>query len=234
MVIRAIRASVRSMDLDRLERWIDRLRAARWANLAVANLRLAIGFAFVPAGMTKVIGRPFTDPANQGVFHDFLRAFLATGGFYRFVGAMQLVAALLLMTQRRATLGAALALPIAAAITAFCWSTTSAPTVIVTTLMTLGLVGLLVWDLRAWRGVIDDRASSPRPEVDRTIRPPIDRRIWAWCGVAMIVSYVGLCVALGEVYRPRKPSPDSAALYVLPAIALMPIAAWAIERRRRR
>ncbi len=218
------------MDLDRIERWIDRLRATRWANLAVANLRLAIGFAFVPAGLTKVIGRPFTDAANHGAFHDVLHAFLATGGFYRFVGVMQLIAAVLLMTQRRATLGAALALPIATAITAFCWSTAPAPTVIVTTLITLGLVGLLLWDLGAWRGVLDDRAPSPRPAIE----PPIDRRVWAWCGLAVLATYVGLCVALGEVYRPRKPRPDSAAFYVLPAIALMPVAAWMIERRRRR
>ena len=218
------------MLVDRLEAWIDRRRATRWANLAVANLRIAIGFAFVPAGLRKVFGLPFTDPHNRGVFHDFLHAFLATDGFYRFVGALQLGAALLLMTQRFATLGAAIALPIATAIPAFCWSTARAPTVIVTTLMTLGLVGLLVWDLRAWRGVLTDRASPPRPAVP----PPIDRRLWIYCGVAVLATYLLLCLVLGEVYRPRRPSPDSAAYYVLPALALMPVLTFLLERRRRR
>ena len=135
------------MWLDGLLRWLDRARAGRGANLAVANLRVFIGFAFVPAGLKKVLGQPFTDPGNAGVFHDFLDAFLATGGMYRAVGALQLVAAALLMTQRFAALGAAVALPIATAIAAFTWSTAKAPTVIVTTLLVLGLAGLLAWFL---------------------------------------------------------------------------------------
>jgi len=216
--------------LDRLIARLDRLRAARPAHLAVVNLRIIIGFAFVPAGLKKLLGQPFTDPGNAGTFHDFLHAFLATGGLYRFVGAMQLVSALLLMTQRFAALGAALALPIATAITAFTWSTAKAPTVIVTTLMTLGLAGLLAWDLRRWAGLLTERALPPAPAAP----PPIERRLWAACGLAVIAVYGGLCLALGEVYRPRKPQPDSPAYFVMPALPLLPLATWLIERRRRR
>jgi len=218
------------MFLDRLEGLVDRARATRWANLVVVNLRIAIGFAFVPAGLTKLLGHTFTDPDNRGAFHDFLHGFHATGGFYRFVGVLQLVAALLLMTQRRATLGAAVALPIATAIAGFCWSTARAPTVVVTTLLVLGLVALLVWELRAWRPVLDGRAptSSPRASL------PIDLGPWAWCGVAIVVAYLLLCLSVGDVYRPRRPTPDSAAYYVLPALLLLPLATWLVERRRPR
>ena len=211
---------------------LDRLHARRSAQLAVANLRIVVGFAFVPAGLKKVLGQPFTDPGNAGVFHDFLDAFLATGGLYRFVGAMQLTVALLLMTQRFAALGAALALPIAAAITAFTWSTARAPTVIVTTLLTLALAGLLTWDLRRWVAMLTERALPPPPP---PMTPaPIERRLWAWCGLAVIATYGGLCLALGEVYRPRKPQPDSPAYFVMPALPLLPLATGLIERRRRR
>ncbi|MBK9031228.1 MAG: hypothetical protein IPL61_07815 [Myxococcales bacterium] len=219
------------MSLDGLVRWIDRARARRGPNLAVVNLRILIGFAFVPAGLKKVLGQPFTDPANAGRFHDFLDAFLATGGMYRFVGALQLTAALLLMTQRFAALGAALALPIATAIAAFTWSTARAPTVIVTTLLVLGLAGLLGWDLRRWAAMLTERPPPPAPPPSSP--PPIERRLWALCGVAVIAIYLGLCLALGEVYRPRRPTPDSPAYYVMPALALVPLATWALERRRR-
>lgn len=214
--------------MDRLDALIERLRAARWANLAVANLRILIGFAFVPAGLTKVLGQPFTDPGNRGGFHDFLHAFLATDGFYRWVGAMQLVAAVLLMTQRKATLGAAVALPIASAIMVFCWSTARAPTVIVTTLIVLGLAGLLLWELRAWRGVVTERPPPPRTAGP----PPIDLVPWALCGLAVIAVYGALCLAVGDVYRPRRPTPDSPAYYVMPALALLPVITWLVERRR--
>lgn len=211
---------------------LDRLHARRGAQLAVANLRIVVGFAFVPAGLKKLLGQPFTDPGNAGVFHDFLDAFLATGGLYRFVGAMQLTVAVLLMTQRFAALGAALALPIAAAITAFTWSTARAPTVIVTTLLTLALAGLLTWDLRRWVAMLTERALPPPPP---PMNPaPIERRLWAWCGLAVIATYGGLCLALGEVYRPRKPQPDSPAYFVMPALPLLPLATGLIERRRRR
>src|SRR5688500_3998399 len=119
-MLRAVRES-----LERLHR---RARAARWSNLAVVNLRFLIGFAFVPAGLKKVLGQPFTDPHNTGAFHDFLHAFHATGFFYRFVGALQLTVALLLFTQRFARWGAYLALPIITAIMVFCWSTRVYPT----------------------------------------------------------------------------------------------------------
>lgn len=211
---------------------LDRLHARRSAQLAVANLRIVVGFAFVPAGLKKLLGQPFTDPGNAGVFHDFLDAFLATGGLYRFVGAMQLAVAVLLMTQRFAALGAALALPIAAAITAFTWSTARAPTVIVTTLLTLALAGLLTWDLRRWVAMLTERALPPPPPP--TSPAPIERRLWAWCGLAVIATYGGLCLALGEVYRPRKPQPDSPAYFVMPALPLLPLATGLIERRRRR
>lgn len=210
--------------LDRLAR----LHAHRAANLAVANLRIAIGFAYIPAGLKKVLGQPFTDPGNRGAFHDFLHAFLATGGFYRFVGVLQLVAAVLLMTQRRATLGAVLALPIATAIAGFCWSTARPPTVIVTTLIVVGLLGLIAWEPRAWLGLVAPTAPPPAAPP-----PPIDLTLWALCGLAVIASYAALCLAVGEVYRPRRPTPDSAAYYVLPAMVLLPIATAVIERRRR-
>ena len=133
-----------------IEDFTAKIRQRRWAHLFVVNLRLAVGFAFVPAGLKKVLGEPFTDPHNVGIFHEFVHAFVATGPFYRFVGVMQLLGAVLLMTQRYATLGAAVLLPITTAITVLCWSTAGVPTIVTVTLMLIGLVGLMLWDVRKW------------------------------------------------------------------------------------
>lgn len=210
---------------------VDAARARRWAHLAVVNLRLLLGFAFLPAGLKKVLGQPFTDPEKQGAFHDFLRAFHDTGGFYRFVGALQLVVAVLLLTQLRATLGALLALPIITAIVALCWSTLVVPTAIVATLMWCGTAALVLWDERAWRGAVSTPTSSSRAEAPGA--PPLDLRLWAICGGAILALYLLLTLAAGGVYRPRGIDLRSPAFYLVAAMPLLPIATWLIERRRR-
>lgn len=206
---------------------LDRLRAARWANLCVINLRILIGFAFLPAALKKILDQPFTDPANTGAFHDFLDAFRATGAFYPFVGLCQLVAALLLSTQRFALLGALVALPILSTICAFVWSTIGVrPTSIVATLMWLGTLGLLVWDADRLRGILGQPVGPLRPS-------PVPLRPWIVCGALVWALYICVCLAHGGIYRPRGLELDNPAFYVLPLIAVLPILTFIVSRRRR-
>jgi hypothetical protein len=208
-------------------------RQIRWINVAVVNLRFLIGFAFVPAALKKLLDQPFTDPSNHGRFHDFLHAFHATGWFYSVVGALQLTAALLLFTQRFATLGAVVALPILTAITVFCWSTGVYPTAAIATLMWLGTVGLVVWDLDKWRGIFarDDR---PHDLHIPAIEARIDLALWARCGLAIFVVYLGSAILHGGVYRPRGIELDQPGFYVLPVVMLLPIITFIIDQRRAR
>ncbi|MBA3465385.1 MAG: hypothetical protein H0T46_35970 [Deltaproteobacteria bacterium] len=212
---------------------VRRSRQLRWINVAVVNLRFLIGFAFIPSALKKLLDQPFTDPTNHGRFHDFLHAFHATGWFYSFVGAMQITAAALLFTQRFATIGALLALPILTAITAFCWSTQVYPTATIATMMWLGTIGLVLWDLDKWRGIFarDDRSHEIRTT---PITARIDLRLWAYCGVAMFVVYLGSSLIHGGVYRPRGIELDKPAFYVLPAVMLLPIVTFIIDQRRAR
>lgn len=222
----------------RMESLLARLRRARWANLCVVNLRILIGFAFLPAALKKLLDQPFTDLTNTGPFHDFLHAFQATGWFYQFVGVLQLAAAALLCTQRFAFFGALLALPILTAITAFCWSTRVIPTATVASLMWLGTLGLLIWDLERWRGLALDRSPPVPPPAPVPPVPPmppvIELRRWQWCGLAIFVLYVGVCIAHGGIYRPRGMELDNPAFYVLPAIALLPLITLVLDIRARR
>jgi hypothetical protein len=206
--------------------WLHRLRRTRWANLVVINLRILIGFAFLPAALKKVMAQPFTDPANTGIFHEFLHAFHATGPFYQFVGVMQLLAALLLSTQYLALAGAFVALPILTAICVFVWSTIGlTPTAVVASLMLLGVLGLIVWDVDRWGAVFG------RSRAAETLSP-VSLRPWMWCGAAIWALYIGLCIAHGGVYRPRGVALDDPAFYVLPVIALLPVVTGFISRRR--
>lgn len=210
---------------------LKRARSRRWCHLWVANLRILIGFAFLPSGLKKLLNQPFTDPNNTGVFHEFLHAFYATGMFYRFVGAMQLVIAVLLMTQVFATVGALMALPVFVVITVLCWSTQVYFTAVVASLMLLGIVGLVAWDFSKWRGVVATRA---RPGALPSERDDlIDITLWRWCGTMILVLYGAVCLLHGGIYRPRNVELDNPAFYVFPLIALFPVVTYVVERRRR-
>lgn len=223
--------------LAMLARVVAALRARRWAALAVAYLRIAIGFAFVPAGLKKLLGQPFTELANSGPFHDFLHAFRDTGGFYRVVGALQLLAAVLLLTQRYAALGAALALPILTAIGAFCWSTAGLPTTTVVTLMWLGTLGLLAWDHARWDGLLSSAgaaaARGPAPAAPAELPELIDRKLWERCGLIVLALYFGATAAAGEIYRPRGLELWRPAFYLLVVLPLVPAVTHWIDHRRR-
>ncbi|MEM9492332.1 MAG: hypothetical protein AAGC55_24510 [Myxococcota bacterium] len=213
---------------------VQRIRRARWANLAVVNLRILIGFAFVPAGLKKVLGQPFTDPGNTGLFHDFLHSFHATGSFYQFVGVVQLLAAALLMTQRFAAVGAMLATPVLTAITVFCWSTAAGlPTRTVVTLMLIGSVALLIWDSARLRGLAVSDQSETKLVVP-ALAPVIDMRLWQHCGTAILVLYFTVSWLSGGVYRPRGIELDNPAFYILPALPLFPVVTYLVDRRRLR
>lgn len=217
--------------LSLLKKLLNSLRARRWSHLAVANLRILLGFAFVPAGLKKVLNQPFTDPQNTGIFHEFLHMFYATGVFYQFVGGVQLLIAVLLMTQTFATLGALMALPVITCITVFCWSTGVIPTATVATMMLAGTLALVVWDIDRWLTVLSPGYVAPPP--DPTPAPPIDLSLWRACGAGILVFYGLTCVVYGGVYRPKGMDLSNPAFYVLPLLMLFPIVTLLVEQRRR-
>lgn len=208
---------------------VQRARQLRSLHLAVVHLRFLLGIAFLPASLKKLLDEPFTDPDNHGPFHDFLHAFHGTGWFYQLVGGLQLTAALLLFTQRFALPGALLALPILTVITTFCWSTEVVPTALVTTLMWLGTLGLIVWDLARWRPIFVSGEVVCEADPPRT-----DLALWGRCGGAMIALYLASVLAHGGVYRPRGIELGEPSFYVLPAMLLLPLVTLGLERRRRR
>lgn len=205
------------------------LRKRRGPALAVVLLRILLGFAFLPAGLKKLIGEPFTDPANVGVFHEFLHAFFATGFFYRFVGGVQLVASLLMMTQRFAFAGELVFLPVLGAIFVFCWATGVVPTAIVVTLMSAGLVLLLLWEA--------PRLLASRP--GEWLAPaesdsPVDLKLWGRAGGLVWLLYPLLSALGGGIYRPRGLDFAEPGFWITPGLVLILLVAARIEQRTRR
>jgi hypothetical protein len=117
-----------------------------WLQRFTVFNRLMLAAAFLPSGFTKAVGNrftmlPVTDPV--GYFFD---ALYQTGFYYNFIGIVQLLAAVLLLFPRTATLGALVAFPIILNICLLTISVGFRGTWVITTLMLLANTYLLCWD----------------------------------------------------------------------------------------
>lgn len=233
LILKHLKAISASTMIIWLEKRVSRAREKRWMHIFVIVLRILIAFAFIPAGLKKVTGQPFTDTVNTGVFHEFVQIFHDTGFFYHFVGAMQLLAAVLLMTQRFANLGAVILTPILGSILVFCWSTWVVPTATVVTLMSLGLVFLLLWDIQKWKSIFFTDGQNVALKIPAT-HPTIDMKLWTLCGWAILILYFATAAITGEVHRPKGADWSNPNFVVLQVIMLLPLVTFVIDYRRNR
>jgi len=135
---------------SRLHRWITAQPIFRVFTIVV---RVLLALAFVPSGLVKMMGEPFTTlPVSDPVGY-FFAGFFSAPGYYRFVGVAQWAAAGLLLIPRTATFGAALYLPIIVNIFAITLAIgpSFAGTRVVTGAMVCANVYLLCWDWDRWK-----------------------------------------------------------------------------------
>jgi uncharacterized membrane protein YphA (DoxX/SURF4 family) len=130
---------------DRLHAAVRRVRALgrfAWA------VRVLLAVAFVPSGLIKVLGVPFTrlDPKASEVGRLFAELQHDFGGLYPFIGACQLAAAVLLLVPRTTLMGALVHLPITSGIVVITTTVGFEGTWVITWLMLLGVVFLVCWD----------------------------------------------------------------------------------------
>lgn len=142
--------------LDRLHARV-RARALLYRFTLATRILLAVGF--IPTGMVKLLGHRFTlmDPATP--IGGFFEAMYQTGPYWRFIGATQVAAGLLMLVPRTATLGAAMFMPVITSIFVITVSLDFQGTKVVTGLMLLATVYLLCWD---WHRVRPLLTAAPR------------------------------------------------------------------------
>ncbi|HKR06903.1 MAG TPA: hypothetical protein VJY62_19865 [Bacteroidia bacterium] len=122
----------------------------RWTSIFVIYLRYLIGGAFVFSSIPKILGERFLtsncEDAPINTFPHLFETLYRSGLYWEFLGWGQLFAALLLMTQLFATIGALAFLPILLNIFVITLSYEFGGTPIIVGLMLLANVFLLVWD----------------------------------------------------------------------------------------
>lgn len=167
---------------------IDKLKTFTFFKLTTIYLRYLIGFAFVFASIVKIKGERFTTLPTDTPVGYFFEAMYQSGFYWKFLGWSQLIAGVLMMTQRFSTIGALIFFPIILNITLITHSVnfgTGTPTV--TTLMLLGTVYLLLWDYGKWIILFKQ---DHHIKLDLTQFPEdrfMTHKAWVLAGVAFVV-----------------------------------------------
>ncbi|PJJ59912.1 DoxX family protein [Hymenobacter chitinivorans] len=144
-------------------------RHNRWLQHFTVFNRVVLAMGFLPAGYVKIAGERFTDLAiNQPMGH-YLYAFYRTGFYYPFVGVVQMLAAVLLLIPRTATLGAVLYFPIILNIFILTISVRFVGSILTSPLMVLANLYLLCWDYDKLKHLLPWRRPTPELETQHSI-----------------------------------------------------------------
>jgi hypothetical protein len=194
--------------VESLDRWHARTRASPLLYRVVLATRCLFAMAFVPTGLVKAMGERFTVISVETPIGAFFEAMYRTGPYWRFLGAAQLAAGVLMLVPRLATLGAVLFLPVAVNIFVITVALGFRGTPLVTGPMLLGALVLVAWDWHRVRGIVTTAPSAVATVPDEpTLGPLWERGAWAiGCAAGM---------AFFAVTRSLLPPPVA-----LPALAL--------------
>ncbi|MBL4655333.1 MAG: hypothetical protein JKY33_05880 [Bacteroidia bacterium] len=181
-----------------------------WLQIFIIYTRYLVGGTFVFASLIKLKGRRFT--ADSGIdapidtaWH-FFETMYQSGLYWKFIGLGQLIAGLLLMTQRYSKLGALLSLPIIANIFVITISYHFTGTPVIAGLMLLANLILIAWDWNELKILIN---KPPILETDKRFEKD---KIWELTGVILFIFtfiyrvvidaydiffWTGICFAIG-------------------------------------
>ena len=145
-----------------LDRWHAAARAKRSLHAFAWLNRVLLALAFLPSGVTKILGRRFTVLGVEDPVGFFFEAMYRTGVWWRFIGAMQLTAALLLLIPRTQALGALLYFPIIVNIFLITVGIGFTGTPVITAMMFLASLYLVCWHYDAWKRIVFSRQYAVR------------------------------------------------------------------------
>lgn len=144
-----------------------RVRSCRLCYRLTLFTRILLAAGFIPTGMVKLLGQRFTNMGVETPVGFFFEALYQSGGYWRFLGASQVLAGVLLLLPRTAHAGALLFVPILVNIFVITASMEFAGTPYVTGAMLLAVLYLCVWDFHRFRSLVAEGEFAPALPVQR-------------------------------------------------------------------
>ncbi|KYG85048.1 hypothetical protein AWW67_17570 [Roseivirga seohaensis] len=133
-------------NLNKFDRLYLEVKGNRWYWLFSIFCRVSLAYAFIFAGIVKIVGERFA--SGLSVLHPmgaYLNALHHTGFYYTFIGIAQVIAAILLLIPRTVALGALLYFPIILNIWILSFAVRFEGSFVTSPLMVLANLFLIVW-----------------------------------------------------------------------------------------
>lgn len=190
---------------------LDRLHSEAkqndWLWLFSIFNRLVLALGFIPAAIVKLIDERFASGlhANHPMGH-YLEALHLTGYYYTFIGVAQLLAAVMLLIPRTATLGAFIYFPVILNITILTFATRFDGSLFTAPLMTLANLYILGWNYEKWKYILpfNDITKQKIFESDAQTRKSADERgIFSRYGIRPL--YARCVNLLKQLFRTKFP-----------------------------
>jgi uncharacterized membrane protein YphA (DoxX/SURF4 family) len=155
---------------EKLENYYFSIKRNRWHWLFQLGCRILLAYAFIVAGMVKILGERFA--SGLSVIHpmgSYLEALHHTGYYYTFIGVAQVLAAILLLIPRTVLMGALLYLPIIVNIWVLSYAVRFVGSYVTSPLMVLANLYILAWHYDKLRYILpfnrySKEVSVPKPE----------------------------------------------------------------------
>ena len=133
--------------LKTFEQFYLNIKGNRWYWLFSIFCRLALAYAFIVAGIVKIVGERFASGlAIEHPMGAYLEALHHTGYYYTFIGIVQVLAAILLLIPRTAVIGAVLYFPIILNICILSLALRFEGSIVTSPLMVLANLYILAWN----------------------------------------------------------------------------------------
>jgi len=175
---------------------MNRIKEKIWAQIFIIYTRYLIGSAFVFSSIVKIMGKRFThdsgaDNPIDSAWH-FFETMYESGLYWKFIGIGQLIAGMLLMTQRYSKLGALVYMPIILNVFIITLSYYFAFTPVITGLMLLANSILILWEWNELKIIFNLNYSAPN-----TNRMEKDV-LWSIVGLVLFVITIFFKLLLNE------------------------------------
>ena len=155
-----------------------RLRARPLLYRLTLGTRVLLAVGFIPTGMVKLLGQRFSFMSPETDIGGFFETLYRSGPYWRFLGLAQVLAGLLVLWPRTATLGACLFSGVIFNVFVITLSYDFHFTPVVTGLMLLAALYLLVWDyhrLRALLGLAEEVEAPLAELAQHRLGGPVER-----------------------------------------------------------